>query len=284
MGASTVEEIKEHAKKHKFNCKFPPLFDFIPMDHVVIENLHLFLRVSDVLIELLILELRTQDAINKNQTFANGFAGDKFNHMAKYETFRKSIGIKFEWFVNKDTKKLQYRDLTGPEKLLLFQKIDISDLLPQHEKSGQVQVLWNDFINLIGDLKLSYNSSDSISQFDARIKQWIKDFNRLSLTSDVTPYMHAFSQHISEFLELYQNVPYFNQQGLEKFNDTSSKDYFRSTSYRNIEALRQMMLKKQRVQLLEAMGCQCIKRKYKCRNCLNMGHSIKKCTSKCNKL
>ena len=113
-------------------------------------------------------------------------------------------------------------------------------------------------------------------------KQWIKDFNRLYLTSDVTPYMHAFSQHMSEFLELYQNVSYFNQQGLEKFNDTSSKDYFRSTSHRNIEALRQMMLKKQRVQLLEAMGCQRIKCKYKCRNCLNMGYSIKKCTSKCN--
>ena len=234
MGARTVEEIKEHAKKHKFNCKFPPLFDFIPMDHVVIDTLHFFLRVSDVLIELLIQELRRQDAINKNQTFANGFARDKFNHIAKYETFLKSIGIKFEWFVKKDTKKLQYKDLTGPEKLLLFQKIDISDLLPQYEKSGQVQVLWNDFINLIGDLKLSY---DSISQFDARIKQWIKDFNRLYLTSDVTPYMHAFSQHISEFLELYQNVSYFNQQGLEKFNDTSSKDYFQSTSHRNIEAL-----------------------------------------------
>ena len=129
---------------------------------------------------------------------------------------------------------------------------------------------------------MSYDSSDSMSQFDARIKQWIKDFNRLYLTSDVTPYMHAFSQYISEFLELYQNVSYFNQQGLEKFNDTSSKDYFRSTSHRNIEALRQMMLKKQRAQLLEAVGCQHIKHKYKCRNCLNMGHSIKKCTSKCN--
>ena len=89
MGSRTVEEIKEHAKKHKFNCKFPPLFDFIPMDHVVIDTLNLFLKVSDVLIELLILELRTQDAINKNQTFANGFARDKFNHMAKYRNLSK---------------------------------------------------------------------------------------------------------------------------------------------------------------------------------------------------
>ena len=31
--------------------------------HVVIDNLHLFLRTSDVLIDLLIVELRRQDAI-----------------------------------------------------------------------------------------------------------------------------------------------------------------------------------------------------------------------------
>ena len=40
--------------------------------------------------------------------------------MAGYEKFVKEIGIDFEWKINKDTEKLEYRDLTGPEKLLLF--------------------------------------------------------------------------------------------------------------------------------------------------------------------
>lgn len=40
-----------------------PLFPTIPLMHVVIDNLHLFLRTSDVLIDLLIVELRRQDAI-----------------------------------------------------------------------------------------------------------------------------------------------------------------------------------------------------------------------------
>ena len=40
--------------------------------------------------------------------------------MAAYEKFVKEIGIDFEWKINKDTEKLEYRDLTGPEKLLLF--------------------------------------------------------------------------------------------------------------------------------------------------------------------
>ena len=44
--------------------------------------------------------------------------------MAGYEKFVKDLGISFEWKINKDTKKLEYRDLTGPEKLLLFQHIN----------------------------------------------------------------------------------------------------------------------------------------------------------------
>lgn len=39
------------------------------MDHVIIDTLHLFLRISDVLIDLLIRELRRSDAID-NKTLS----------------------------------------------------------------------------------------------------------------------------------------------------------------------------------------------------------------------
>ena len=206
MGARTVKEITEHSRKKQFNCKFPPLFDFIPMDHVVIDTLHLFLRISDVLIALLILELRTQDCIGRKQTFPKGFQRERFNHMASYEAFIKSLGIHFEWTINKDTKQLQYRDLTGPEKLILFNKIQISKLLPNFDKSVDISNLWNDFITLIDALKVSYTSEEEINEYDQRMKKWIRDFNFLYQTCDVTPYMHAFSQHIAEFLLLHISV------------------------------------------------------------------------------
>ena len=58
-GARSIEEIAEKAKlpkksKVRFNCCKPPIFSFIPLHRVVIDNLHLFLRISDVLINLLI--------------------------------------------------------------------------------------------------------------------------------------------------------------------------------------------------------------------------------------
>ena len=63
----TVEDICLCAASRKFNCKAKPLFYFIPMDHVVIDNLHMFLRISDVLIDLFIRELKRCDAVDKKK-------------------------------------------------------------------------------------------------------------------------------------------------------------------------------------------------------------------------
>lgn len=75
-GARTIEEIKEKSKlgkrnKSRFNCCQAPLFPFIPIDHVVIDTLHLFLRISDNLIDLLIRDLRIQDSMKKNADKTN---------------------------------------------------------------------------------------------------------------------------------------------------------------------------------------------------------------------
>ena len=66
----------------------------------------------------------------------------KYKHMDSYRQFVNSLGISFEWRINKDTKKLEYRDLTGPEKLKLFQSINIIDLLPNYEHNKNLQEVW----------------------------------------------------------------------------------------------------------------------------------------------
>ena len=77
-GARTTEENASLAggSRKRFNVSHPPLFPSIPLQNVVIDNLHLFLRVSDVLIDLLIVELKRQDAIDKARSFS-GFDVNK---------------------------------------------------------------------------------------------------------------------------------------------------------------------------------------------------------------
>ena len=93
--------------------------------------------------------------------------------------------------------------------------------------------------------------------------------------------MHALYAHVPQFLLLYHNIAHYTQQGMEKYNDRATKDYFRSTNHKGVSALEQLFLKKNRIQLLEAAGCERIKKSYKCKNCSNFGHTIKTCMSEC---
>ena len=115
------------------------------IDHIVPDILHLFLRISDVLTNLLILELRKLDGTEKAQTFNR----DKSANMAPYEHFlNHQCKISFKWHINKELKTLQWRDLTGPEKLRLFQHINIPDLFPRLPESQKLQKLWIDFMSI----------------------------------------------------------------------------------------------------------------------------------------
>ena len=60
----------------------------------------------------------------------------------------------------------------------------------------------------------------------------------------------------------------FTQQGLEKYNDTMTKDYFQSTSHRGQECLKQMLQKQSRMEHLEHSGAKRSKKfQVKCGNC-----------------
>ena len=131
-------------------------------------------------------------------------------------------------------------------------------------------------------LRQTYDDEREVNDLKIEISRWTTDFLCIYQTTDVTPYMHAFRCHAPEFLKLYGNIANFNQQGLEKYNDVVSKDFFRSSNHKGVEALRQILLKRNRIQFLEAMGAERVKNSYRCRNCNTHGHSIKRCTEKCS--
>lgn len=45
--ARTITEMKEHAKQNKFSCEHRPLLN-IPMENVVLDELHLMLRITGI--------------------------------------------------------------------------------------------------------------------------------------------------------------------------------------------------------------------------------------------
>ena len=114
----TIEENLQLASlpksKQQYNVSRKPVFPTIPLDHVVIDNLHLFLRVSDVLIDQLIMELLRLDAIDKARRVA-GLDRTKHKHVAAFEEFVGSLGISgFSLFLGDDS-KVKWRTFTGEQ-------------------------------------------------------------------------------------------------------------------------------------------------------------------------
>ena len=86
------------------------------MEHVIIDNLHLFLRISHILINLFIRDNRVIDGTEK----ATGKLPDnsKGKNLLAYQGFLNgSCKIRFNWYIDGQSKKLSWRDLTGPEKV-----------------------------------------------------------------------------------------------------------------------------------------------------------------------
>ena len=121
-GARTIAEISQNSKQSKrsqkrYNCCHEPIFPFIPIDHVIIDTLHLFLRGADVLINLLIRDLQILDGIEKSTKILPD--REKHHNMKKYEDFLNGpCNIRFKWYLDKSD-KFAYRDLTGLEKQII---------------------------------------------------------------------------------------------------------------------------------------------------------------------
>lgn len=282
-GARTIEDIQRLAalKKRgsvKFGCARQPIFPSIPIDHVIPDVLHLFLRICDVLINLLILELRRLDGIEKSKL--QTFDRSKTRHVVKYEEFlNNECKISFHMYLDKEKKTLKWRDLRGPEKIQLLKVVNLPNLFPEINNATKIQEIWVEFREIYGVLRSTTPLSTSeVKTFKSRIWKWLTLFLSVYQTKHVTPYMHLLVSHIPEFLEKYGTISQFSQQGLEKLNDDITKDYFRSTNHRDPDALKQLLLKLNRLEELEGQDCSRSKQVHVCRKCKNAGHNSRTCS------
>ena len=135
-----------------------------------------------------------------------------------------------------------------PEKLKLFKAIKIPELFPSLRNARDIQTRWDKFKKIYELLWSSKNMDEQeIKDFKERTTNWITLCTSLYQTKNVTPYMHVLIAHVPKLLRDVGSLAKFSQQGLEKLNDDITKAYFKSTNHRNEEALRQIMLKLNRL-------------------------------------
>lgn len=117
----TLEDVNKYAKTGEFCCIHSPLLN-IPLDHIILYELHLLLRFTDVLLSNLIedaMELDDKDYFCKKRGEPKG------THLRKLTQLINSCGVTFSVWEKKDGDgkgmgKIDWTSLMGDEKKKLL--------------------------------------------------------------------------------------------------------------------------------------------------------------------
>lgn len=201
------ENILNRKIKNHLGYKNPSLIPQFDYNKCVVDTLHMFLRISDVLIGLLVKEICGHDNVCQNTKIDIS----KHEYIAKfYDIISSRCKIRVNLYSNVVNGNSVIRDLTGPEKLKLFQKIKIAEDFKDIKKSELIDKLWKDFISIYTDI---LTNSITPSSTENKTKQWMELFQRIYIKNHITPYIHVFVSHLHQFQRLYGDINMFNLQG-----------------------------------------------------------------------
>ena len=226
----TIKQISELAKKKgekNYCCEHTPLVT-IELDHVILDELHLLLRILDVLIENLIRDALEWDQ-KENKRKKKG--QQKNTHLKNLQTTIRSCGISFDIWekTNADGKgsgQYDFTSLLGSDKKKLLRELPgkLNGVI-QPDTLEVVKNLWEKFGEIYSTVTCMKPSTEMRNDYFCKAKEWVNLFislrdKRLGYKrANVTPYMHAMVYHIPRFLEDYQTIKLFTGQGVEKNND-----------------------------------------------------------------
>ncbi|GBB89402.1 hypothetical protein RclHR1_16080004 [Rhizophagus clarus] len=213
----------ENSGNHACENRKPALFPAINQENYIPDELHLFLRIVDVLMECFF-----NDVIKKKE----------FEKKIKLEIEQtmQNIKVHFEFFKSRSTSgKWDWTSLMGPDKKKVLEYFPISQFI-SGIRGQEIEKLWKEFLRLYKVLRKPFLSDQEIDAFEIDTKQWIRTFycategrpNSIShkpglyRKQDVTPYMHVFAQHMHQFMRQLKmknlSLRYFSTSSIEKKN------------------------------------------------------------------
>ena len=197
----TLENIKKQCqcKSSNYGCINPPLIN-IDLDHVLADELHLLLRVTDRMLQNVVDEILEKDAI---EDFNKPKGQPKGVLLKTFVDDVNSLGVTFSVWYKKNadgsrSNVLEYTSLVGAQKKLLLMKLPSTlENYLHSDTAATVMQIWNDFkeyYDLISNINLTSDLSNTAFE---KAKQWlelfcsIRQFRTGYTRAKITPYMHA---------------------------------------------------------------------------------------------
>ena len=249
-GARSIKETTDYmnlrsteARKGYVN---KPIFSTVEYNEIVVDLLHMYLRITDRLIDGLILRLTQLDKNESDNLLLRphfkaflDFLKDTCNISNPFYTTSKNE--------NGNGKVIRLRAYNGEEKSKILKQVNFKVLFPEKFKEffEDYQVLFKMFYNIYHLVKINALNHVLLKE---KVQLWFTKYKKVFFQNEITPYIHIFVYHLPEFVKRYKDINLFNTEGLEKYNDVMSSYYYQSNNKINDEFLKQLIHKRNRIE------------------------------------
>jgi hypothetical protein len=224
----SIDDIKSNYNQINGHTK-EPLFHMITLQNWVVDELHIFLRITDRLMELMLSDLRRETA--NEETWKE-----------KILLEMKRLKIPFQFWYERNSNNLSHTSLMGPDKLKILRELDLTAIFQSRARAMQIHALWDQFHDLY---YLIQDRQTTGEIFQREAQAWLNAFLAPSIghpnksgfirgmyrTQDITPYMHVLVNHVSEFIDIHHafGLTAFSCSAVEKKNHMQVCLYFQNT-------------------------------------------------------
>lgn len=233
----TLKETTENIgkKTQQYGVKYSPVIS-IDFNSICADELHVMLRIFDVLITNLAEDSRTLQ-------IERGFRALLQNSESPLKVLEAKInscGTSFHFWEKKDvngkaTGKLEWTSLTGGARRLVISRLyKLFDNTCIHEDTKDKTVLvWKNFEAYYKCIQEHNPESNACFEL---AKTFVTSFLDLGAhrigyqKENVTPYMHVAVYHIPNMIKRYKNIIQFSGQNIEKLNDDVRKAHLKKSN------------------------------------------------------
>ncbi len=244
-------ESKTEFKFYGFERKPLINFSMIPLDRIIICLLHLILRIFEFLCKDLIFQIVNLDRLKGCPILS------QHENIRAWINFLEEIGINtYIKAYDEESMGGVTRDFTGSEILKILLKIDLKKLFPKIKNVDEKKTTWDLFHKIIRVL----SSGGAIIQFHFLEKilfEFSDKLEKFYVSKTLhKPYLHFLFNHLLDCILEIKDLSIYSQQGLEKLNDITTKEYFRASNKKyktknNFNYIKQILLRRIRIEFFE---------------------------------
>ena len=236
------------------------LFPFIPFDRMVVDILHLTLRITDKLFEELLLRLQELDGSKNSSNWEERQASNDLRIFIE-----KECRVTCPFYVKeKDlVSKIKIRKLNQNERMNILDELSNADKNrtlasiftdPKHRQDGIILRISRIFYEFSQIMKIVKKSSQDIDMaaLNDKLRNWLRYFTQVQ--DKITPYIHVFIYHLPFFIQKFNCLNLFSMQGLEKTNHIAKIFFHRQTNHHKSQFTKILMEKINRKEFIHLKG------------------------------